>query len=107
VPIDKTVGLDIRDRWQMAAVEFAEEIDRVLDVGLALLRIAHDRARVRKGVTDVAVVFCDQLVHRIGRAVGDAHGCIVAAAIIGPGDFFLIECVTDGAKARGRHFAAR
>src|ERR1700736_242275 len=27
VPVDKAVGLDIRDRWQMALVEFTEKIN--------------------------------------------------------------------------------
>ena len=38
---DDAVGLDVGDRWQLALVERREEIDRILDVGGALRRIAH------------------------------------------------------------------
>src|SRR5258707_7910821 len=46
VSVDKAVGFHIGDRWKLAVIEVIEEIDRVLDMLLALLRIAHDRFRV-------------------------------------------------------------
>src|SRR5215468_6900097 len=37
VSVDKAVGFHIGDRWQLAVIEIIEEVDRVLDVRLALL----------------------------------------------------------------------
>src|SRR5260370_9694882 len=96
VSVDETVGFHVGDRRQLALIEIIEEIDRVLDVLLALLRVAHDRFRVGERVADVAVVDGDELVDEIGRAVRYPHGCIAAAAVIDPGNLLLIWSVADG-----------
>src|SRR5215468_8552036 len=46
VSINNAVGLDEGDRRQLPLVETFEEIDRVLDVRVALLRVAHDGLHV-------------------------------------------------------------
>jgi hypothetical protein len=38
--VDHAVGLDERNRRQLAGFEFAEEVDRILDVRGALRRVA-------------------------------------------------------------------
>src|SRR6202030_613491 len=107
VSINKAVGLYKGDRRQFTLVEAIEEVDCVLDVGITLLRIAHNRLHVRERVADVAVVEGDELIHRINRAVGDSHRCIEATAKVSPGNLLLIEGITDGAQIGRRHFAAR
>src|SRR6516164_3631366 len=62
VSINNAVGLDKGDRRQFAVIEAIEEIDRVLDMRAALLRIAHDGLHVRERIADVAVVERDELI---------------------------------------------
>ena len=102
MPVDQAVGLHVRDGRQLAVVERIEEVDRVLDVRLALLRVSHDRAGIAEEVADIAVVLGDQHIDRIMRAVRHPHRRVVAAAVVCPGNSVLIERVPDVAQCRGR-----
>ena len=102
VPVDQAVGLHVRDRRQLAVLERIEEVDRVLDVRLALPCVSHDCAGIAEGVADIAVVLGDEKIDRIPRAVRHPHRCVVAAAVVCPGNFLLIERVPDVAQCRGR-----
>src|SRR2546430_2413506 len=83
--VEEAVGLDKGHRWEIVVFNVIEEIDDILNVRLALIRIAHDRRCVGDEITDVAIVDGDQLVESIAWcSVGDTHRRIKAAAIIGP-----------------------
>ena len=100
-PIASIPGVEVRYRMREEGASFPEStVTFRIEPGVqggALLRIAHDRARVGERVADVAVVSTDQLIDRVFRAVGDPHRRIKAAAIIGPGDTFLVKRIADGA----------
>src|SRR5215470_2687852 len=67
--IGETVGLEIGNRRQAAAVDVGKEIDCILDMRLALRRIAHDRFGILERIADVAIPVAarpDQHVEWIG-----------------------------------------
>ena len=76
----------------------------VFDMRRSLGGVAHDRRRIAERIADVAVVARDQLVDRVGRAIGDPNRGIVAAAVIGPRYALLVQRIADRAQARRRDF---
>src|SRR5215471_7611655 len=99
--VKEAVRLDVGHGRQTAVIDIIEEVGEILDVGLTLGRVAHDRLAVLEAVADIAVPVttgADHHVERILRSVVEASRRIKAATIIGPADLLLIERITDMAQ---------
>ena len=107
VAVQQSVRLYVRHRWQFVTVDGREEIRRILDMSGPLIRVAHDRIRIRFKVANVAISRAHQ--HRwIGgpRIVLQIYRSVVRPAVIRPGDFLLVERFADGTHVDGRNRGA-
>src|SRR5262245_44769887 len=98
VTVVEAVGLEVGDGREVSVLEIVEKVDGVLDVGLPLRRVAHDRGRVLKRVADVAVPVAagsDENIEGIRGTVVESNRGVVAAAIERPVDVLLVESVAD------------
>ena len=95
--VDDAARLDVGHLRQLAVLDVGIEIDRVLQMGLALGFAGHDRRRIRRPVADVAI-----LVYG-AQVVGVLEVAIELVAEVSPGNAFGVERVADGAHARGRN----